>query len=350
MIVINGCPRSGTSLVETLLAKKFNGALMPESHFIPLFPRFLKLWGDVKIEHCRQKLIDAIYDFTEIRTNGTGLNVDKMTPFCLLGTRPQLKAITLKTSSYSEIIHELYEEFRRIHHGSLAIEKTAYYVPVSWDLLAEILPKAKFIHVIRDGRDVAMSWNKAWFGPKNIVLAADLWARHVSMGINWGQKNPDRYLQLHYEEMLSAPETVLGKVGDFIGMTYPRQEYDQSSLQWLKFISKNPHMTKIAGPIASNNIQKWRQGLSLNQLALFEAIAGQALQEAGYQVAVPMDRAANKYWAWACLAFSRGLSCFSLVEWKRRLVKFLPLAIWLTNHLGVSLPKILRKARLVQER
>ena len=74
----------------------------------------------------------------EKRTNGTGLNVENMTPFCLLATRPKLNEIALKTDSYSDIIYELYEEFRKIHKGSFAIEKTAYYVPVSWDLLSQI--------------------------------------------------------------------------------------------------------------------------------------------------------------------------------------------------------------------
>lgn len=321
---------------------------MPESHFIPRFHPFLFLWGDLKKKSARKTLIKAIYDFTEIRTNGTGLNVEKMRPYCLLATEDKLDSISDKTQNYPEIIYELYHEFMKSHNGSLAIEKTAYYMPVSWDLLAKLMPNAKFIHVIRDGRDVVMSWKKTWFGPKNMELAAWLWAKHVREGISWGKKNPDRYLQLHYEDMTSNPEATLLNISSFIGIKYDGRDYDQSSLEWLKYISKNPHMTKIEGPIANKNFEKWRRGLTLTELASFEAIAGETLQEAGYTPAVPPDKAINKRWAMCRLTVARLASLFSTVEWKRRMVKLIPLAIWLTNKIGTSLPTILRKTSLVR--
>lgn len=350
MVVINGCPRSGTSVLDTFLARKFNGVLMPESHFIPLFSPYLFLWGNLNNQASRKALINAIYDFTEIRTNGTGLDVKKMQPYCLLATRDKINLIVEKTQSYPDIICELYQMFKTIHNGSFAIEKTAYYAPVSWDLLSCLMPNAKMIHIIRDGRDVVMSWEKTWFGPKSLALASWLWAKHVKEGMRWGRKNPDRYLELHYEKMTSAPEATLGQISAFLGQQYDESEYDQSSLQWLKFLSKKEHMTNIGGAFAKNNFEKWRSGLSLDELALVEAIAGKELEEAGYQLAAHPPKAFSKFQAHTKLTIARLTSLLSKVAWKRRMVKLLPIAIWFTNKLGISLPSALRKIKLVQGR
>jgi hypothetical protein len=347
ILVINGCPRSGTSLIETVLAKKFNAVIMPESHFIPVFRPFLFLWGRLKRIKARQSLIKAIYDFTEMRTYGTGLDVDEMRPYTLLATEPQCVDIAGKADTYQAIIAELYDAFRKLHQGSIAIEKTAYYHPVSWEVLASLMPNARFVHVIRDGRDVAASWIKTWFGPRDIAHAAWLWAEHVEAGLRWGEKHPERYLQVHYEQLTAAPDREMARIGRFIGLPSGPQEFEQSSLEWLKYISKNPHMLKIEQPIAAGNANKWETRFTDSEVAMFEAIAGPTLVRAGYSLksSLPSSRAFRA--ARRRVTRARLLTWVTVVPWKRRLKDLLPLAIWLANRIGVSLPTLLRKAKLV---
>jgi hypothetical protein len=349
-IIINGCPRSGTSLLGILLAKKFNAAVQPETHFLPLFATYLFLWGNLGKLSARRALIQAIYDFTEIRTNGTGLNVDQMRPYCLLATQPEMDRIARSTGSYPEIVSALFQEYRKIHNGTAVVEKTAYYEPSPWNLLAELLPEAKFIHVVRDGRDVAVSWQNTWFGPKSLALRAWLWSRHIDEGLKWEERNPEKYLRIRYEEFISAPESFLQQIGDFTGLPLNEDEYPQSSLDWYEFINKNIHMARITKPVSSQNKQKWRIAMPPEDLALFEAIAGESLEKAGYQRSVPSSRMPRRSEVYRHLAKAHMARLVSPVEWKRRMLKAMPPALRIAGFFRFSLPQVLRDLRLVAGR
>ncbi|MBO6521203.1 MAG: sulfotransferase [Rhodospirillales bacterium] len=98
------------------------------------------------------------------------------------------------------------------------------------DPVAAFLPEAKFLHIIRDGRDVLVS---AWhhnlqaktpgFETTPPDLGAfvranlDTWKRAVEIYRDFGRKHPDRYKEVRYEGLLEAPEQTLAEVLDFIG-------------------------------------------------------------------------------------------------------------------------------------
>jgi hypothetical protein len=350
LIVINGCPRSGTSLLESLLAKKFNAAVMPETHFIPHFRPYLFLWGGLKMESQRKELINAIYDFTEIRTNGTGLGVEQMRPYCMLSTRPALDQIAKSCSSYPEILFELFDTYRKRHKGDFVIEKTAYYRPFSWEDISCVLPDARFIHVVRDGRDVVTSWSNTWFGPKDLALSAWLWGRHVREGLNWEIANPHRCFRLRYEDLLLNPEENLTEIGSFIGTAAGDQEYDQSSTRWYEFITSYAHMKNLSRSVKKGNINKWHTSMNPKDVALFETIAGAELEETGYQLATAAADRIDTKDAYRILSEARLKSVGSKVEWQRRMVAYLPPAIWMFRLAGISLPSVLRKLNLVKGR
>jgi hypothetical protein len=155
---------------------------------------------------------------------------------------------------------------------------------------------------------------------------------------------------VRYEDLTADPDATLLRISEFLQQPVSDKDYDQSSLKWLSFISNNEHMRKLSGPVKKENIDKWRTGMSKDELALFEAIAGDALRRFGYRLAVPASQAmapaeARRHLAWAKLA-----SFASKVEWKRRLTSVLPLILWLTNSMGLSLPVVLRTMRLVRSR
>ncbi len=85
--------------------------------------------------------------------------------------------------------------------------------------LASVLPEAHFIHLIRDGRDVALSWRQTWFAPsKDIPTLVRHWAemiqsaREHSRGLH--------YLEIRYEDLIRFPAETLGKICRFIELDY----------------------------------------------------------------------------------------------------------------------------------
>lgn len=343
VIVINGCPRSGTSLLQRLLATRFNAAVLPETHFIPLFAPYTFLWGNLTTCSGRRSLLRAIYAFTELRITGTRTAVEAMRPYTLLATAPSADRLARDTRTYPDLVSALFQEYRDIHHGSIVVEKTAYFTPFPWDRLADAIPGARFIHIVRDGRDVALSWMRTWFGPKSWPLAAWLWARHVEFGLDWEQRHPERTLRVKYEDFTKDTTSTLQEIGALLGMTPSEQNGQQSSLEWFSFIAKHKHMSKVAAGVEVDNVGKWRPHVAGEDITLFEAIAGRALQRTGYDLAASDSRSLTPTRVRREILLRRGGALFSRVGIKRRLVRVLPPVLWVADKARVPLARVLRK-------
>src|SRR5207237_1740039 len=88
-------------------------------------------------------------------------------------------------------------------------DKTPGYVE-HLELLAELFPDARFIHIIRDGREVSTSIAEQPWGPPSPVAAAFWWRRKVKRGRRSGELlGPDRYLEIRLEHLISDSEQAL---------------------------------------------------------------------------------------------------------------------------------------------
>jgi len=86
------------------------------------------------------------------------------------------------------------------------------------DLLVEAFPSAKFIHIVRDPRDYAISVKKAW--NKTVIRAVARWVDAVSLASKFSDKNPDLMIEIRYEDLLENPKSVLSMCMDFLGLEY----------------------------------------------------------------------------------------------------------------------------------
>lgn len=162
-------------------------------------------------------------------------------------------------------------------------DKTPRYVE-NIPLLARLWPEARFIHLVRDGRNVALSFADVPFGPKTIGRAARLWSERVRAGIEAGAALGDRYMEIRYEDLVHGPEAGARRIAGFVGLDYnpAMLEYTKrSAAQVLPRASKyNPHVTEE--PIAQT--RSWETDMPEAQVAVFEAIGGDLLKRFGYPV------------------------------------------------------------------
>lgn len=150
--------------------------------------------------------------------------------------------------------------------------------------LLEIYPGAKFVHVIRDGRDVAQSITENQFWPisdwhlraiqakdfrpfkgqpKNIENAARFWCQYLTAGLAESKKLPaGSYFELRLEDLVANPRAQLGKVCDFLGLELADRLFRRS--------------------LSSDSIGKWRQAYSDEDKAVFKREAGDLLVQLGY--------------------------------------------------------------------
>jgi protein-tyrosine sulfotransferase len=145
-------------------------------------------------------------------------------------------------------------------------------------------PRARLIHIIRDGRDVVCSLrSQSWArvrghdrsSPEALRICADHWASRVNSGRQL--LGDSGFLEIRYEELVKHPEHVLRRVTDFLGvewceeMLVPERQGDDE------------YELRARSEISESSIGRWRQELSASELELLDRRIGPLLLELGYQ-------------------------------------------------------------------
>lgn len=140
-----------------------------------------------------------------------------------------------------------------------------------FDRLLKIWPDARFIHLIRDARDVArscigMGWaGNVWTGVERWLEAEELW--------NSLQKNisSERYIQITYEDLIVQPKEILTEICQFMGLSYDAAMLNYSDNT--TYEAPNPKL-----------IQQWQKKLSQEEIQLIESRTSDILEKRGYKL------------------------------------------------------------------
>jgi hypothetical protein len=267
---IVGCPRSGTTLLRWLLCAHPRLTVPGESHFIP---HFWRAYGDPANAEAATKLAARVLGLERIARWDTGL-------------KPRDFA---DVRSYRDFLHRLFapilERENRVRWG----DKTPHYVQ-EIPTLAGLFPDARFIHIYRDGRDVALSWLAARMEPGNVYKAASLWNGWVRQGRADGARlSPGQYMEVRYETLIENPEQIMPEVCRFLG-----EEFDAAVLRPK---AGNMKAGRVRQPIfgarsaafvskteiVPGNHDKWREQMQPRDRVLFESVAGGLLDDLGYE-------------------------------------------------------------------
>jgi hypothetical protein len=288
-VFIVGAPRSGTTLLQYILRSHPNISLPTgESHFfIPLY-RNASLYGDLNLVENIKKVLSAMYqqsaEFLDTDLHGIKFDINQLSHDFHREGR----------NSITSIIAGLFEKNASGEGKQRWGDKTPYYV-LHMQTILQMFPGAQFIHIIRDGRDCALSLleRKHDFGVYNLFFAAKYWEMYVEIGRNIGGKLPkDVYLEVKYEDLLSNPESVMQGVCTFLNEPYSDQliNYKKSG-----GAGKTP---LLQAPIQNNNQNKWAQKMSSRQIRLFEGAVGKSLEQCGYPLQTPAQPVALAEKAW----------------------------------------------------
>jgi hypothetical protein len=148
-------------------------------------------------------------------------------------------------------------------------------------LIAEVYPDAHLIHIIRDGRDVARSLAARDWGPDSIRAAARMWKEAV-LGAR-ADAPPDRYLEVRYEDLLADPRAGALRLYEWLGLRVDDDVVDRVMAAATRAVNHDPKDPRLT-------TQKWRDHFSADDLADFNAEAGDLLAELGYPDAEPAPK------------------------------------------------------------
>ena len=269
---IVGSARSGTTLLRLILNAHPQVAVPPESRFV------VELYDgneEVDVEDFLRRLSD------HARFQNWDIPVEAV--------RGEIGAAARVT--YADAIRATFRAYAITNGKASWGDKTPRYVE-ELDLLCRILPEAHVVHLIRDGRNVALSYADVPFGPKTVGRAAALWARRVMAGRDACPRiGKDRYLEIHYEDLVEDPVGEIKDICTFLGLEFDPGMMDYTERARGSVLPRasmyNPHVREKP----QKNVRSWEDSMPDAQIEIFEAVGGDALSLLGYERRFPRPSA-----------------------------------------------------------
>lgn len=262
-----GSPRSGTKLLRSLLNRHSLISLCdPESHFIPYL--FQKHGGDPARFSPDLDRLFADFDRTpfQIYSRTMGRRVMSRADFEALAGAPDWSAAF-------GVILRFYAEEGAAAEGIWG-DKTPSYV-LEMTLLKRIFPAARFLHIVRDPRDVALSAQRAW-GHSPLRVAAK-WARDMAAAQRSAPVLGADCLRVYYEDLLADPGRELRRISEFAGRPY------EAGMTRLTVPAENLGAAKGKPYIDAGNAGKYRTALAPARQQRIEEIVFAALPGTPYR-------------------------------------------------------------------
>jgi hypothetical protein len=261
-----GCNRSGTTLLRAMLDAHPALAVPPEAYFT--------------LRALRPGSPDAPFDagarVVEIEANRS-FATWALPPGALHGLT------TAPPADPAELIRAVYRIYAEHHAKARAGDKTPRHV-LHVAAIAAALPEARFVHLVRDGRDVVPSVREHLLGPESLPATIDYWRDRVLAGRRAGAAiGPDRYLEVRYEDLVADPEAVLPDVCRFLALDYTPAmlEYPGRAERVIAGTWDSRRHAGVGRP-PTTGVRDWRTTMAPADLRLFDELAGDLLAELGY--------------------------------------------------------------------
>jgi len=280
---IVGAGRSGTTLLRMMLDSHPEMSIPPETNFIRTLYRGLPEQADP--HGFFLSIINRVQGWNDFGV-GSPEFADQIT-----GIRPFDLGKALRT------FYALYaSRFGKRRWG----DKTPANLP-DMEVIQSLLPEARFIHMIRDGRDVALSLREVWFGPETLEESARAWVWTIAKARSQ-RPNLRHYLEIRYEVLLRRPEETLQRICAFLDLPWTPALllYHRNATQRLTESRHDYHgpngrviataeqrmaaLWRTTSPPDTGRIDRWRREMDDRERAAYESIAGSTLRDLGYEL------------------------------------------------------------------
>jgi hypothetical protein len=285
MPIIIGSPRSGTTLLRFMLDAHPDLAIPPETGFlVPCAEQTVK--GLVSLDEFFQTV-------TGYPSEAPGWHDFQISHDSFRATLRAIEPFTV-----ADGIRAFYELYASRFGKSRWGDKTPLYCMHVRSIEA-LLPEAHFVHIIRDGRDVALSLRPMWFAPgRDIESLATEWRQCVTTGRQQGALCR-HYMEVRYDALVENSREVLAEICAFLDL-----EFDDRMLRYHEFtperLREHQGRFRLDGSVVVTHEQRlgqqhrttqppdrsrvsvWRREMPRDEQLRFDAIAGDLLRELGF--------------------------------------------------------------------
>jgi hypothetical protein len=273
-VFIVGCPRSGTTLLKRMVDAHPEIGISRATYWIPKW--FEQRRGLTPEGFVTPALIPKLLAYRKFAK----MNIERSELEGLLASD--------EPTSYSRFVGGIFDLYGKKRSKALVGDKTPSYVR-RLSTLHALWPTARFIHLIRDGRDVCLSvlgWRKADKKPRRyptwaedpVSAAALWWEWHVRRGLEAEASLGGLYHELRYESLVAQPQKECAGVCSFLAVSH-----SGAMLRFHEGRTQASQETKRKWMPVTRGLRDWRTQMDPGQVERFEAVAGDLLDELGYE-------------------------------------------------------------------
>lgn len=264
---IVGTPRSGTTLLAELLARSADVHVTAETHFFRLRCRSVREASGPLAPGAAERVRDELRSALELPRD------EAAAPSATDELRP------------AAIVRRAFAAAARLSGRALLVEKTPDHA-LRWRAILHCFPAARFVHLVRDPRDVALSWRRVPWWPGGYVGPAWRWRRIVAEIAALERACPDRLLQIRYEDLVERPEATLRDIRRFLEIGAVEGAEPARAPKTFR-PEAEPWKARAAGPVSRDAIGKWRRETPAEAQYVVERIARRGMARYGYPREAP---------------------------------------------------------------
>jgi hypothetical protein len=270
VLFIGGAPRSGTTLLRNMVAAHPDLAVPDESYFIRT------VWAELVRRRCPDDL-ELAWDLIRRERFFKQWKLDPARVDEMLAAHPP--------DTYPDLIRVLFAAHAASVGKPLSADKTPSHAH-NFDWLAARFPGTRFVHVLRDVREVCTSLSVQPWHHGGIAEAAWEWmsdvrrARRAVVGLT------NRFIEVRYEDLVARPEAELRRLCEFAEIPFSEAMLDYPRSAHLLL---DGHHTRSRG-LPQPGARYWQDELEPDDIALIELIAGRTMDEVGYECVTDWPR------------------------------------------------------------
>jgi Sulfotransferase family len=281
-VFVVGSPRSGTTLLYDMLLSAGGFALYlgESSIFNVVAPRF----GDLRARRNREKMLEVWLGSRLFRVSGLGREE----------VENKILSECRNPGDFLRIVMDALARKQNAQRWAGNTPEEILYLP----FIKQTIPNALFIHVLRDGRDVALSLSRRryirpfpWKERETTVGAAIYWAWIVERGRRLGQELGADYTEIHFEQLVAEPQIALARLSSFLDHAL---DYERIQRVALGSVAKPNTSFKTVPEAEFNPVGRWKEQLTPRQLTRIEGLIGATLTDLGYPLVTPGKEAGNR--------------------------------------------------------
>ena len=272
-----GTQRSGSNLLRLMMNQLKDISSPHPPHILERIFPLMEYYGDLKYDGNFAVLVDDVCRLVELNSvEWSGVRFDRNVVMA--------KSKERSLMSVYGVIYDLYAQSQGAKTWCCKSMANINYI----DDIEDYFHRPKYVYLYRDGRDVALSFQKAVVGEKHIYCIAKDWADTQAKALNLRRSiDKERFHSISYEQLTQQPEKTATSLCDFLKTDYVPSMLDFHKTREAQNAAESSNLWgNVTNPVIQNNSNKYIKEMPYDEIAIFESVAGNMLDALDFARAV----------------------------------------------------------------